>query len=78
MSFKDLIKNQNLIKNRNNLYSIDVKDISQIVQELEYLEKSIFKDKYKYIELLLNSSFVVFVSFLYFLAIFSLSYIFIF
>ncbi|MGC8815421.1 MAG: hypothetical protein ACP5O4_04400 [bacterium] len=78
MSFKDLIKNQNLIKNRNNLYSIDVKDISQIIQELEYLEKSIFKDKYKYIELLLNSSFVVFVSFLYFLAIFSLSYIFIF
>ncbi|MGB9638405.1 MAG: hypothetical protein ACPL1F_03805 [bacterium] len=78
MSFKDLIKNQNLIKNRNNLYSIDVKDISQIIQELEYLKKSIFKDKYKYIELLLNSSFVVFVSFLYFLAIFSLSYIFIF
>ncbi|MCX7870718.1 MAG: hypothetical protein N2485_03985 [bacterium] len=87
MGFKDLIKENYMVLNDLNKANdfkevIKIqdfsKDINSIIHHIEYLEKSIFKDKYKHIGLFLYSNFVMFISLGGFLLIFSLSYIIIF
>jgi len=52
-----------------------IKKISEIIEQLEYLENNTFKEDYKNIRIFFNSIFIVLTSLIYFLGIFSLSYI---
>ncbi len=87
MGFKDLIKENYMVLNDLNKANdfkevIKIqdfsKDINNIIHHIEYLEKSIFRDKYKHMGLFLYSNVVMFISLGWFFFIFSLSYIIIF
>ncbi len=87
MEFKNLLKDNYLLLNDSNEITrfhknIKIKDfskdISHIIQKIEYLEKSIFKNKFKNIGIFLYSNLVVFISLGWFLLVFALSYVMIF
>ncbi len=71
MGFKDLIKENYMVLNDLNKANdfkevIKIqdfsKDINNIIHHIEYLEKSIFRDKYKNMGLFLYSNVVMFIS----------------